>query len=1037
MNTILRNLLLFIYFPVLLLVGCNNGDDGLLDTPLSAADQASLYIEPKDASLPIGLPLQMQAKITYGNNDEAIDITKDSKLSWRSSDPAIASFEEYSDTKGGDTKGVIIGLKTGVVTITASIEVEGEMVEASTKLTVTNATVTRLFVEPFVKKMPAGLKKQYRAYAEMSDNKILDVTTSPIVIWRSTDSSLATVNNTDSKGFVNTLAKGEVNITAEGTVNNQFFEASSTLEITDAIVTRLFIEPLSKTLPAGMEKQYRAYVEMSDGQIIDATTNPDITWRTSDSSLASIDNTDSKGWIKTLEKGEVTVIAEGIAHNQPFQASSTLVITDAIVKRLFVKPLSNEFVLSAGLSQQYGAYAEMSNGQIHDVTTNPDITWYTSDSSLATVNNADSKGLVKTMEEGEVDIIAKGSVNNQFFEASSALLITDAIVTRLFVEPSSDTLPAGLEKQYRAYAEMSDGYKFDVTTSEIVTWSTSDSTLATVDNANSQGLVKALKEGEVSIIAEKRRANNQVFKASATLNVTPPIPVEIYLKPKDSSLPVGLSLQMQAKVIYSNDEVVNITQSSNWRSSNPTLASFNDTKGLVTALKQGAVTITASIELDGKMVEASTTLTITNTVVVRLFIEPHLEEFTLPVGLDQQYSAFAEMSDGQILDVTTSPSLTWSTTDSTLATVNNTDSKGLVEALKEGKLSVTAEGMANGKLFSAEAELSVIDATITRLFIEPLSGTVPAGLEKQYRAYAEMSDGDILEVTQDTAITWRTSDSSLAVISNVTDSKGLVKTFKKGDVTIFAKGSANNKTIEASATLLVRDPTLEKVTLSAPEISITEYYGVQLQSFGHYSDGTVNDITSLSQWHAGNNLTVVDGLVSASPFIKDFVSKVSVTYNGVDSEETTVFMVEAKRSPVIGWQTPYTDVISSDIYSLLSFQGSAVLDGIYDAKTGTLLAGGYGGGLNPTDQKLYSDNMFVNDVSFIKGIYGTAWPGSWGIPMLQIVEWREGSLSKKIGKLNAGQSISVDVQDRIFAVVVYSSAAKLPRYVSGIQFIYK
>ncbi|WP_274017395.1 Ig-like domain-containing protein, partial [Vibrio parahaemolyticus] len=390
------------------------------------------------------------------------------------------------------------------------------------------------------------------------------------------------------------------------------------------------------------------------------------------------------------------------------------------------------------------------------------------------------------------------------------------------------------------------------------------------------------------------------------------------------------------------------------------------------------------------------------------------------------------------LDVTQDSAVSWRTSDTNVALVSNTmDSKGLVKALSPGNVEIIASGSANGQAFEASALLTSTNAVVTSLIVEPDSASLPVGLEQQYTAYVVLSDGNTLDVTQDSAVSWRTSDTNVALVSNTMDSKGLVKALSPGNVEIIASGSANGQAFEASAPLEVTVPILNKIILSSPEITITEYTGAQLEAFAHYSDGSLINITSLSTWSSGENLTVVNGFVSASPFIEGFISNVTASYDGIESALTDVLMEKAERSVVIGRETPYVNEISAQVHSELSFQGSAVLDGIYDAKSGNLLAGGYGGGLNSTDQELYSDNMLVDDVTFIEGIYGTAWGGSGGVPMLQVLSWQEGAISKKIGKLNSGSSIDVHIEDRILGIIVYSSSAVQPRYVTGIQFVYK
>ncbi|TOI46115.1 hypothetical protein CGI59_24560, partial [Vibrio parahaemolyticus] len=76
-----------------LLVGCNNGDDGLLDIPSGWSHKAvSLAVTPKSASIPMGLTQQLEADAVL-NTGLTVRVTTDSHLTWTSSDAAIATVD--------------------------------------------------------------------------------------------------------------------------------------------------------------------------------------------------------------------------------------------------------------------------------------------------------------------------------------------------------------------------------------------------------------------------------------------------------------------------------------------------------------------------------------------------------------------------------------------------------------------------------------------------------------------------------------------------------------------------------------------------------------------------------------------------------------------------------------------------------------------------------------------------------------------------------------------------------------------------------
>ncbi|MGY1494235.1 Ig-like domain-containing protein, partial [Aeromonas dhakensis] len=62
---------------------------------------------------------------------------------------------------------------------------------------------------------------------------------------------------------------------------------------------------------------------------------------------------------------------------------------------------------------------------------------------------------------------------------------TQSDIVSLQVTPASATIPVGFEQQYQAAARRADGAVLDVTRNPAVIWSSSDTSIATVD---SQGL---------------------------------------------------------------------------------------------------------------------------------------------------------------------------------------------------------------------------------------------------------------------------------------------------------------------------------------------------------------------------------------------------------------------------------------------------------------------------------------------------------------------------------------------------------------------
>ena len=95
------------------------------------------------------------------------------------------------------------------------------------------------------------------------------------------------------------------------------------------------------------------------------------------------------------------------------------------------------------------------------------------------------------------------------------------------VAPQNGTLAAGLTQQYGATAHYSDGSSNAAT----VTWSTSDTSLATI---NSAGLLTAVRQGDVTISAA-----SGAITGSTSLTIGPPNLMSIAVSPQNPTVSAG------------------------------------------------------------------------------------------------------------------------------------------------------------------------------------------------------------------------------------------------------------------------------------------------------------------------------------------------------------------------------------------------------------------------------------------------------------------------------------------------------------------
>ncbi len=154
----------------------------------------------------------------------------------------------------------------------------------------------------------------------------------------------------------------------------------------------------------------------------------------------------------------------------------------------------------------------------------------------------------------------------------------------LKIDPASATVNRGSERQFALSATDAKGKIIQLKNVKDLACSTSDASIATVDNT---GKVKAVKYGTATITCTGTQRKLQ-RSASATVTVPPPA-WTLTLTPKSGSTDVSKTLSFTAKAVDAdNVDLGAIT----WSSANASIASVAN--GTVTCNAGGTTTITAS-----------------------------------------------------------------------------------------------------------------------------------------------------------------------------------------------------------------------------------------------------------------------------------------------------------------------------------------------------------------------------------------------------------------------------------------------------------
>jgi len=331
--------------------------------------------------------------------------------------------------------------------------------------------------------------------------------------------------------------------------------------------------------------------------------------------------------------------------------------------------------IAVGKTQQLKATGTYSDGSSKDVSSN--LKWSSSAPNFATVNNS---GMATAVAAGQTKVTAtSGAVTG-----STTLSVTDNLLS-IAISSSGTSVDVAGTLQLTALGT----YQDDKPAQPIknVSWTSSASNIASV---SSGGLVTGVKGGTATITASAG-----AIAQAITITVVPVLKsISVTTANNASSTNVGSSLQFHATANYNDGSSLDITGKAVWTSSATNVATVSSS-GLLTGLKGGAVTITASLGSFSNSLQISV-------VAVLQSISLSPVGPAIVVGSTQQFSALGSYNDGTAQDLTAKAQ--WSSSDTTKASLSST---GLATAAAAGPTTVlvTYQGV------TATTALNVVSKT--------------------------------------------------------------------------------------------------------------------------------------------------------------------------------------------------------------------------------------------------------------------------------------------------------------------------------------
>ena len=203
-------------------------------------------------------------------------------------------------------------------------------------------------------------------------------------------------------------------------------------------------------------------------------TNRNLVYRSSNDSIATVD---LKGVVTGKGAGTVTITATSVESG--FTATKTYTV-------IYI-PVTSVTLDSTAVSVFVG-YTHQLNATVNPAkASNKGLIWTSSDTTVAKVS---SNGLVSGIRQGDM-IITVTSKDNPAMTAQASVHVANVLTTSLTLQPSPFVI--GERDTIRVQVTFQPAN----TSIKKTTWSSTDTTLATVD---STGLVTAIKQGALSII---------------------------------------------------------------------------------------------------------------------------------------------------------------------------------------------------------------------------------------------------------------------------------------------------------------------------------------------------------------------------------------------------------------------------------------------------------------------------------------------------------------------------------------------------------
>lgn len=346
-----------------------------------------ITVSPKTTTVKVNATVSLSASVAPANATEQ-------GVTWSSSDNTKATV---------DDKGVVRGVAPGNVTITATSKADAQKkdtctvtVEAADPVAPTSITVT-----PSTQTVTVGNDVQLTA-------KVLPTTATQTVTWESSDTSVATV---DQSGKVTAIATGIATITAKTTVAGSNVLGQCTLTVSDGVKKVTIAEPTTTTIYAnGTSNTLATSVTLSATvETTGGTTQYPVTWTSSNTNVKVTSTSGNSnqavvsvgsGYLSAQTSATITANAGGVS------ATTTITVVPPVTFTGVPSTLSS-----------YGASATVSPNVASALGGISSITWESSNRNVVDVikSSVNNTATVTAVSNGTATITATVTTSSGTF----------------------------------------------------------------------------------------------------------------------------------------------------------------------------------------------------------------------------------------------------------------------------------------------------------------------------------------------------------------------------------------------------------------------------------------------------------------------------------------------------------------------------------------------------------------------------------------------------------------------------------------------